>query len=93
LPCFEKECVQAHEDGRIKLAPHNFPVWQSFAHHVFSEVLSEKDRENPLILPMARIMAMEQVTADEEIFISEEAESELRVETGRTCGSRTAPAQ
>jgi endonuclease/exonuclease/phosphatase family metal-dependent hydrolase len=93
LPCFEKECVQAHEDGRIKLDPHNFPVWQSFAHHVFSEVLGEKDRENPLILPMARIMAMEQVTADEEIFISEEAESELQVETGRTCGSRTAPAQ
>ncbi len=91
--CFEKQCMTGYEEGAIRLDPDNVNLWQSFALEVFSDVLWEKNRENPLILPMARVVAMDELDGPAEIMVPEDARSELLAGMVRTCGSRAAPAK
>ncbi|MFO8057405.1 MAG: endonuclease/exonuclease/phosphatase family protein [bacterium] len=91
LPCFEKVCLHAYDKEVIRLDQDNLERWQSFACRVFARAFREKDRENPLIPPMARVVAMDKDAMPAKVRIPADAADELMVEMAGTCGGRETP--
>jgi endonuclease/exonuclease/phosphatase family metal-dependent hydrolase len=65
-----------YADGKISLTPENAPAWRDYALAVLAETYARKDRDNPLVIPMAEVLVADPA-ASPTVVLDAKARAEL----------------